>query len=71
MNILKVLCEGERNVGELCHDLGDMNQPAVSHHLALLRVGHLVESRRAGKHVYYSLTSRGRGLIQNLAKVVP
>ncbi len=69
MSILNVLRHGERNVSELCHDLGDMTQPAISHHLTLLRMTSLVEPRRAGKHRYYSLTPRGRGLIENVAKV--
>ena len=35
----------------------------VSHHLRLLRSGGLVESRRDGKMVMYSLTERGRSLL--------
>ena len=31
------------------------SQPAVSHHLALLRVSGLIESRREGKHNFYSV----------------
>jgi hypothetical protein len=33
-----VLAEGERHVGGLC-DQFNMSQPAVSHHMALLRLG--------------------------------
>jgi DNA-binding transcriptional ArsR family regulator len=36
----------------------------VSHHLRLLRSEDLVESRRDGKMVIYSLTERGRALLQ-------
>jgi DNA-binding transcriptional ArsR family regulator len=62
LQILVTLSEGDRNVGELCSDLGGMSQPAVSHHLALLRHGGLIEARRAGKFSYYSLREEGREL---------
>ena len=39
---------------DLCNRLGQ-SQPAVSHHLALLRVSGLIESRREGKHNFYSV----------------
>jgi DNA-binding transcriptional ArsR family regulator len=35
----------------------------VSHHLRVLRQARLVESRRDGKMVMYSLTARGRALL--------
>jgi ArsR family transcriptional regulator len=44
----------ELHVTDLCQRLGQ-SQPAVSHHLALLRVSGLIESRREGKHNYYSV----------------
>jgi ArsR family transcriptional regulator len=46
-------------LAEMCVcDLGvllDMSQPAVSHHLRVLRQAQLVKYRRDGKVVYYSL----------------
>jgi DNA-binding transcriptional ArsR family regulator len=66
LQVLMLLSEKERNVTELCTDLGTQSQPAVSHHLALLRHGRLIEPRRAGKHNFYGLTEAGR----ELAKVV-
>ncbi len=45
---------GELHVTDLCTRLGQ-SQPAVSHHLALLRVSGLIESRREGKHNFYSV----------------
>lgn len=36
----------------------------VSHHLRVLRTAGLVESRRDGKMVMYSLTERGRALLE-------
>ena len=47
----------ELHVRRLCELLGE-SQPAVSHHLALLRDNDLVEKRREGKHNFYSLKTR-------------
>jgi ArsR family transcriptional regulator len=44
----------ELNVRTLCKLLGQ-SQPAVSHHLALLRAAGLLEMRRDGKHNFYRL----------------
>lgn len=59
---------GERNVGELCTRLG-LNQPALSHHLALLRVSGFVDTRRSGKHQFYSIRPEALGdiIAQTLA----
>ena len=55
LRILVYLAQsGELHVTDLCAKLGQ-SQPAVSHHLALLRVSGLIESRREGKHNYYSV----------------
>lgn len=56
----------ELNVSDLCERLGQ-SQPAVSHHLALLRVSGLIEPRREGKHIYYSVRTEVFGeLLQSL-----
>jgi len=55
LRILTYLMQNnELNVTELCNRLGQ-TQPAVSHHLALLRVSGLVEPRRSGKNNFYSV----------------
>jgi ArsR family transcriptional regulator len=41
-------------VRDLWQRLGQ-SQPAVSHHLGLLRMAGLVETRHEGKHIYYRL----------------
>lgn len=46
--------ERELHVRALCERL-HQSQPAVSHHLALLRVAGLIEPRRDGKHNFYHL----------------
>jgi DNA-binding transcriptional ArsR family regulator len=43
--------------------IADRSQNLVSHHLRTLRSHGLVESRRAGKMVMYSLTTEGRTLL--------
>lgn len=52
--LLYLMREGELHVTALCAKLGQ-SQPAVSHHLALLRVAGLIEARRDGKHNFYSI----------------
>lgn len=58
LRILHFLMQQEElNVRALCELLGQ-SQPAVSHHLALLRVAGLIESRRDGKHNYYGIVTQ-------------
>src|SRR3954452_6453147 len=70
LQVLMLLSEKERNVSELCADLGTQSQPAVSHHLALLRHGRLIDPRRSGKHNFYALTEAGRELAHVVDTVV-
>jgi DNA-binding transcriptional ArsR family regulator len=49
--------EDELNVRTFCHLL-HQSQPAVSHHLALLRAAGVIELRRDGKHNYYHLVPK-------------
>lgn len=48
----------ELHVRALC-ELLDQSQPAVSHHLGLLRGAGLIERRREGKHNFYHLVPSG------------
>lgn len=52
--ILCLLIDGEKSVTEIEQVLS-LRQPAISQQLARLRVDGLVETRRDGKNVYYSL----------------
>lgn len=52
--LMYLIREGELHVSALCERL-NQSQPAVSHHLALLRVAGLIEPRRDGKHNFYSV----------------
>jgi ArsR family transcriptional regulator len=57
LKILMALAqEGEMHVKALC-DLLKQSQPAVSHHLSLMRAYNLVSYRRDGKNNYYRLDS--------------
>lgn len=65
LQVILMLSEGEKHVGALCEELSQ-SQPAVSHHLALLRHGGIIAPRRQGKNNFYALTETG----EELAKVV-
>jgi DNA-binding transcriptional ArsR family regulator len=54
--LLALAQDGELHVTALCDLLGQ-SQPAVSHHLTLMRMTGLVGYRRDGKHNYYYLQS--------------
>lgn len=47
---------GELHVTAICNAIG-ASQPVVSHHLSLLRVSGILESRREGKHNFYRLST--------------
>jgi ArsR family transcriptional regulator, zinc-responsive transcriptional repressor len=68
LQVVSLLAEGERHVGGLCEDL-IQSQPAVSHHLALLRLGGIIERRRQGKNNFYSLTDAGERLSKRVERV--
>lgn len=52
--LLCQLTEGELSVGELEDRLG-IRQPTLSQQLAVLRREKLVQTRREGKHIFYSV----------------
>lgn len=54
--ILGILARGERSVGEL-ETILQLPQPAVSQQLARLRLDNLVNCRRDGRTIYYSLAA--------------
>ena len=60
LHILSTLADSGRNVGEICEALGGQSQPAVSQHLALLRISGLVTPSREGPPNIYELTNLGR-----------
>jgi len=56
VRILSVLAAREQNVGALAAAVG-LSESAVSHHLRALRQMRLVEARRDGRQVFYTLDS--------------
>ena len=62
--LLCILSEGERSVGELEDILGE-RQSTVSQQLARLRLEGLVQTRRDGKTIYYSLAGENVRIILN------
>lgn len=69
--LIFLLEKGELNVRALC-DLLQLSQPAVSHHLALLRVDGLIDCRRDGKHNFYRiLPDRFSELMRMVFSAVP
>src|SRR4028118_1568888 len=58
LQVILILSEGERHVGALC-DQVSQSQPAVSHHLALLRHGGIIAPRRQGKKQFYQPAGQG------------
>jgi DNA-binding transcriptional ArsR family regulator len=54
--ILQLLRRGEMTAGELAEHF-DMAKPSMSHHFAVLKQADLIESRREGQQIYYSLNT--------------
>lgn len=54
LKILKMLSQEEMCVCEIIDKL-HLSQPAVSHHLKILRQADIITDRKAGKWVFYSL----------------
>ncbi len=52
LRILWALLHGEHSVGHLADHVG-APAPAVSQHLAKLRLARLVQTRRDGNHIFY------------------
>jgi DNA-binding transcriptional ArsR family regulator len=69
LQVITLLSEREHHVGALC-DHFNMSHPAVSHHLALLRHGGIVDRRRQGKNNFYTLTETGFRLSKVINAVI-
>jgi ArsR family transcriptional regulator, virulence genes transcriptional regulator len=50
------LRSGEKTVGQIA-EIIEITQPSASHHLAILREGGVVKTRREGANIYYSLVT--------------
>ncbi len=56
LEIISVLKEGEKSVGELVELLG-VPKANVSQHLSVMRHKGILQSRRDGVNIYYSITN--------------
>ena len=65
VRLLHLLRDGELCVGDLVQIL-DMPQPTISRHLAYLRRSALVETRKSGLWMYYSLAPANSQLHRKL-----
>ncbi len=67
LTILCLLSAGERSVGDLARATG-LSQSALSQHLAILRHGGLVETRRFRQNIFYTIKdNRAMRVIDTLA----
>ncbi len=57
-NILRLLAQQEMGACEIIHAIG-LSQPAISHHLKLLKQAGLITSEKQGKIVYYNIDKKG------------
>ena len=64
--ILQLLRQGEMTAGELAEHF-DMSKPSMSHHFAVLKQADLVEARREGQQIYYSLNTT---VVEDLLAIV-
>jgi len=53
-NILKLLACQEMGACEIIHAIG-LSQPAIAHHLKILKQAGLINSKKEGKNVFYTL----------------
>ncbi len=67
--ILLTLNDGESDITALSAAVGE-SQPAIDHHLALLRQDGLVHSRREGNRNVYSLTEDGHLIARCVDKLI-
>lgn len=54
LRIIAELAEGEKNVGTIAEEVG-LSESATSHHLRNLRQMRIVQARKEGRQVFYSL----------------
>ena len=65
LKIVGMLLPGELCVCEIMEELG-LSQPAVSHHMKVLKQAGLVRDRRDGKWIHYSLDQDTFDYLENL-----
>lgn len=69
LQVIRALAAGEKHVGALCEEF-NVSQPAIGHHLALLRHAGAIVPRRRGKNSFYALTETGEALAEVVRAVI-
>lgn len=65
-NILKLLACQEMGACEIIQAIG-LSQPAISHHLKILKQANLITSQKEGKIVFYTLDKDGlKGFLEQM-----
>jgi DNA-binding transcriptional ArsR family regulator len=64
--ILRMLNDGEKSAGELTEQFA-ISAPSMSHHFAVLKSADLIEGRREGQQILYSLNTT---VVQDLMTVL-
>ncbi len=64
--ILQLQRREEMSAGDLAQHF-DMTRPSMSHHFAVLKQADLVEARREGQQIYYSLNTT---VVEDLLAIV-
>jgi len=59
LRIINLLYHKKLKVNDICRIIKH-NQSSVSKHLVRLRLLHVLNDRRAGNHVYYSINKKGK-----------
>jgi DNA-binding transcriptional ArsR family regulator len=57
LRIIRALLNGSRNVGEIAKSV-NLGVHRVSHHLGIMRLVGLVEAKRQGRNINYSISQR-------------
>jgi ArsR family transcriptional regulator len=70
LTILSLLREQDLCVCDI-KDLLEMSQPSISQHLRKLKAAGLVNEKRSGQWVYYSLNLEGKPYIHAVLEYVP
>ena len=65
LRILKLLHSGEKCACHMLEEL-DISQPTLSHHMKILCDARIVNSRKEGKWVHYSLNCEGTCWVRKL-----
>lgn len=60
---------GRLNVTEMCALLG-LAQPAVSHHISLLKVGSMILPEKRQRFTFYALTPLGELMVENTRRLM-